>query len=144
MYLATIPDQDEPFWQVKVNMRQGLHHLFALQATDKMALVDLARDSQADRRRHSPALPGDPAQDRPLPLGCPRWGKVFEKREPELIEKHDFDASALRPFLSWASRARSKHESTPRHAPPPAPMAPEGSGPACATGDRDSSHGRRP
>jgi len=116
----SIPYENEPPSNVSLQMLEGLDRVCAVYAAVAMALVNLARPSQADRRRQSAALAGHAAHPRAPAGQRPSAPQGFLKREAKLIEKHDFGAVSPRLFLSGASPAPTRLGSPLRRVQSPA------------------------
>lgn len=106
MNAGMITDQHKAFRHVVAQVLQGGDHVLAIHATLKMAFVDFAKRSDL-RRSSTPVDHGYPASWL-LAARSPGTPEPFEKREAELIIKHDVYAAPPRLFLSAANPAPAK------------------------------------
>jgi len=104
---GTIPNQNEPSWEVSLEVLERRNDALCGDRPSEMALVNLARQGQSDRRRKLAPRASAPADDRGPSLRSPGAAQGFLKREPELVEQHDVGVEAPSLFFLRGQSCRN-------------------------------------
>ena len=108
MNSGSIPNQNDPAWNVSLQMFKRLNGLFTSNGTFKMSFIDFARESQSDGSRQSTTVIGDALEDWSFAFPGPGRSQSFLKGEAKHIPKHDVCAEPLRFFLPLANLVPAK------------------------------------
>lgn len=103
MSARTIPNDDERLSNAATKMLQTLNHLFGIDRTFKMLLVDVACDGQACHRGNLTPIFSDPFQVRRLSTRRPSPTDRFGEGDSKFIFKNHFCAEPPRFFLSCSN-----------------------------------------